>query len=70
MKRLLIKGGRIVDPGQGIDENANLLITDGKISWLGSKTPPQPDCDVLHAEGLIVCPGSSRRRVNSLPRIY
>jgi len=57
MKRLLIKGGHIVDPGQGINENANLLITDGKISWLGSKTPPQPDCDVLHAEGLIVCPG-------------
>ena len=57
MKPLLIQGGRIIDPGQGIDETGSLLITEGKISWLGEATPPQPDYDVLHAEGLIVCPG-------------
>ncbi len=57
MKSLLIQGGRIIDPSQGLDENADLLIADGTISRLGSKTPPPPDCDVLHAEGLIVCPG-------------
>ncbi|GAI68167.1 unnamed protein product, partial [marine sediment metagenome] len=35
------------------------LITEGKISWRGrgEVTPPQPDYDVLHARGLIVCPG-------------
>jgi len=59
MKCLLIQGGRIIDPSQGIDEKANLLIAEGKISWLGKgkEAPPQLDCDVLHAEGLIVCPG-------------
>ena len=59
MKPLLIQGGRIIDPGQGIDEIGSLLITEGKISWLGKGeiTPPQPDCDILHAKGLIVCPG-------------
>ncbi len=59
MKPLLIQGGRIIDPSQGIDETGSLLITDGKISWLGRGeiTPPQPDYDVLHAQGLIVCPG-------------
>ena len=57
MKSLLIQGGRIIDPSQGLDENADLLIADGTISRLGSKTPPPPDFDVLHAEGLIVCPG-------------
>jgi len=59
MKCLLIQGGHIIDPSQGIDENASLLITEGKISWLGKGkvAPPHPDCDVLHAEGLIVCPG-------------
>jgi len=56
MKPLLIQGGRIIDPGQGIDKIGSLLITKGKISWLG-ESPPQPDYDVLHAEGLIVCPG-------------
>ena len=59
MKPLLIQGGHIIDPGQGIDEIGNLLITEGRISWLGEGeiTLPQPDYEVLHAEGLIVCPG-------------
>ena len=59
MNSLLIQGGRIIDPSQGIDEIGSLLITEGKISWLGKgeATPPQPDYDVLHAQGLIVCPG-------------
>ena len=56
---LLIYGGRIIDPSQGIDEIGSLLITDGKISWLGKgeMTTPQPGYNVLHAQGLIVCPG-------------
>ena len=59
MKSLLIQGGRIIDPSQGIDEIGSLLIADGKVSWLGKRevAPPQPDYDVLNAEGLIVCPG-------------
>ncbi len=57
MKSLLIKGARIIDPGQGMDKTGSLLIAEGKISWSGEATPPQPDYDVLHAEGLIVCPG-------------
>ena len=59
MKPLLIHGGHIIDPSQGVDGIGSLLITEGKISWLGRGeiTPPQPDYDVLHARGLIVCPG-------------
>lgn len=57
MKPLLIQGGRIIDPGQGIDKTGSLLIAAGKISWLGEASPPRTDYDVLHAEGLIVCPG-------------
>ncbi len=59
MKSLLIYGGRIIDPGQGRDEVGSLLITEGKISWLGKGeiVPPEPDYDVLPAKGLIVCPG-------------
>ena len=59
MKPLLIRGGHIIDPSQEIDEVGSLLIAEGKISWLGKGeiTPPQPDYDVLPAQGLIVCPG-------------
>jgi len=59
MKPLLIQGGHIIDPSQEIDETGSLLITEGKISWLGRGeiAPPEPDCDTLHAQGLIVCPG-------------
>ena len=59
MKPLLIHGGHIIDPGQGIDEAAGLLIEDGKISWLGKGeiTPPPTNYDMLDASGLIVCPG-------------
>jgi dihydroorotase len=57
MKPLLIHGGRIIDPEQGMDKIGSLLITESKISWLGEATPPQPDYDVLPAEGLVVCPG-------------
>ncbi len=58
-KSLLIKGGRIIDPHQGIDETADLLITEGKISWLGpgKARTPQRDYDVLDGQGLIVSPG-------------
>ncbi len=31
MKPLLIRGGHIIDPGQGVDEVGSLLITNGKI---------------------------------------
>jgi len=59
MKPLLIQGGRIIDPSQGIDVSGSLLIADGKILWLGKgeAAPPQPDYDVLNAQGLVACPG-------------
>ena len=57
MKPLLIQGGRIIDPSQGIDEIGSLLITEGKISWRGIGALPQTDYDTLNARGLIVCPG-------------
>jgi len=38
MKDLIIKGGRIVDPAQGMDEVGNILITDGLIKLAGKET--------------------------------
>jgi dihydroorotase len=56
MKSLLIKDGRIIDPGQGIDELVSLLLSEGKVVWRGV-TPPHTDYDILYAEGMVVCPG-------------
>ncbi|MEE9583695.1 MAG: dihydroorotase [Dehalococcoidales bacterium] len=59
IKPLLIQGGCIISPSQGIDEVGNLLISEGKILGLGTAQASLPgsDYDVLNAEGLIVCPG-------------
>jgi len=59
MKPLLIQGGQIIDPSQGLDASGSLLISDGKISWLGKgeEAPPQSGYEILDAKGLVVCPG-------------
>ncbi|UCB43689.1 MAG: dihydroorotase [Dehalococcoidales bacterium] len=59
MKPLLIRDGQLFDPGQGINESWSLFIKDGLISWLGKTRmmPPQLDCDVISARGLVVTPG-------------
>lgn len=59
VRRLFIRGGRIIDPAQKIDETGSLLIDEGKVAWLGrgEMTCPETAYDILPAEGLIVCPG-------------
>jgi dihydroorotase len=54
---LLIQGGRIIDPSQGIDYKGSLLVTGGKIAWFGEGAPDASDYAVLQVDGLIVCPG-------------
>jgi dihydroorotase len=56
---ILIKGGRVIDPGQNIDSTLDVLIIDGKISSVSkttSKSLPH-GCEILDASGLIVTPG-------------
>ena len=57
---LLIQGGRIIDPSQGIDLVGNLFISESKIVLVGGETaqPQTPEgCLTLSAHGLIVSPG-------------
>jgi dihydroorotase len=56
---LLISGGRIIDPSQGIDKVADLLVAKGKITWMGDKgtAPSHADLTTIDAAGLVVCPG-------------
>ena len=36
-KKLAIRGGRVVDPAQGIDRIADVLISNGKIEEITGK---------------------------------
>jgi len=61
---LLIRGGHIIDPGQGINQVGDLLVAEGKIIQIGETITPSPSLSVilskaknLDASGLTVCPG-------------
>jgi dihydroorotase len=53
---LLISGGHIIDPSQGIDQIDDLLIAEGKIVQAGGTVIPG-EAKNFDASGLIVCPG-------------
>jgi dihydroorotase len=53
---LLIAGGRVVDPANGLDAPADVLIVGGRIRAVGERLPAG-DARVLDATGKIVCPG-------------
>jgi dihydroorotase len=54
---LLIKGGRILDPSQGLDEKLDVLVADGKIAEIGKKLTAGKGIEVIDAKGMIVVPG-------------
>jgi dihydroorotase len=54
---LLIKGGRVIDPAQQIDEKLDIRIENGKIKELGKKLAAGKSGEVIDATGLIVTPG-------------
>jgi len=58
-KKLAIRGGRVIDPAQGIDRIADVLISNGKIEEITGKSDGHtPDgYEQIDASGLIVSPG-------------
>ena len=62
MTSLLIKNGRVINPAKKFDKLANILIVDGKIKSIDSKTPTADR--VIDARGLIVTPGLSDMHVH------
>ncbi|HEX7474744.1 MAG TPA: dihydroorotase [Dehalococcoidales bacterium] len=59
MKSILIQNVQIIDPSQKIHEIGSILITDGKIAWLGKadERPPTSGYTIIEANNLIACPG-------------
>jgi len=54
---LLIKGGRVIDPAQGIDEILEILVEDGIIRELGKALNAGKGVEIIEAAGLLVAPG-------------
>jgi dihydroorotase len=54
--KLLIKGGRVIDPSQGLDEVTDLLVEDGRVYAIGNDVSAE-GADVFQASGLVVSPG-------------
>ncbi len=57
-RRLLIRGGRVIDPAAGRDAVADLLVVDGVVAAVGPDAAAGGgDGEVLEAAGLWVLPG-------------
>jgi len=54
---LLIKGGRVIDPANGVDGVQDLLLLDGKVARLGRGLKAPNGTAAVDASGKVVCPG-------------
>ncbi|MEW4487965.1 dihydroorotase [Thalassoglobus sp. JC818] len=55
MSALLIQGGRLIDPSQGVDQSRDLYIENGRIRY--EAPAPSVNVETIDARGLIVSPG-------------
>ncbi len=55
--KIHIKGGRVVDPARGSDQQADVFIVAGKIAAIGKAPDGFHANRVINAAGLVVCPG-------------
>src|SRR5437773_5977683 len=59
MNSLLLTGGRVIDPADGFDRVAVVLIENGKIAAIGPEgaSKAAADAERMDVSGLVVCPG-------------
>jgi dihydroorotase len=56
-ERLVIKGGRIIDPASGVDMVGDVVIEDGRIAGVGPGGIAAGPAQTLDASGRVVTPG-------------
>ena len=57
MSRLLLRGGHVVDPRNGIDGCHDLLLQAGRIEAIGKTLEPASDTEIVDVSGRLVAPG-------------
>jgi dihydroorotase len=66
---MLIKGGTVVDPSQGIHAVRDVAISDGKIAAIEGSIDESTSGEVIEAGGLIVTPGLIDMHVHAYPGV-
>jgi dihydroorotase len=56
-RQILLKGGRVIDPDQGIDDVLDVLLADGVVAGVGADLAAAEDADARDVSGLVVAPG-------------
>ena len=56
-RRILLRGGRVVDPSQKLDGVRDVLLEDGRVAAVGESLTASEDARVLDCAGLVVTPG-------------
>jgi dihydroorotase len=56
-RALLLKGGRVVDPTQSLDEVRDVLLEDGEVRGVEARIDPPDGTQVVDVTGKVVCPG-------------
>ena len=56
MRKLVIHGGRVLDPATSLDQVTDVWVVDGRIARLGDGEA-ESGVEVIHADGLVVVPG-------------
>jgi dihydroorotase len=54
---LILKGGHVIDPANGIDEVIDVAIKDKKIARISANIPPVEGSQVVEVSGLFITPG-------------
>lgn len=54
---LLLRGGRVLDPSQGLDETGDLLLRDGIVEAYGRDIGNPDEAEALDCSGTVVVPG-------------
>jgi len=57
MRPILLKGGRLVDPSQGLDAVGDVLLEDGRVQACGGSIAGPDEAEVLDCAGHVVAPG-------------
>ena len=56
-EKLILKGGRVIDPSQNIDGTRDVLLVDGRVAELSSALATHEDAQLVDCSGLVVTPG-------------
>ncbi len=56
LNSMLIRGGRVIDPANGIDKVADILVENGKVAAIGENLSAE-NVQVIDAAGKVVAPG-------------